>query len=70
MIEEHPIALQLRYLQTLLEIGGASSSTIIFPPPIDLIRPFVEHTNRTSGNGEDGGPPARTTQPRTPTQPS
>jgi regulator of protease activity HflC (stomatin/prohibitin superfamily) len=42
VIEEHPIALQLRYLQTLLEIGGANSSTIIFPAPIDLIKPFLE----------------------------
>src|SRR5438105_5724906 len=40
VIEEHPIALQLRYLQTLLEIGGANSSTIVFP--VDLIRPFLE----------------------------
>src|SRR5437870_7471321 len=47
VIEKHPIALQLRYLQTLLEIGGTSSSTIIFPAPIDLIRPFLEHTDRT-----------------------
>src|SRR5207244_3104078 len=39
VIEEHPIALQLRYLQTLLEVGGGSgSSTIIFPAPIDLIK--------------------------------
>jgi regulator of protease activity HflC (stomatin/prohibitin superfamily) len=42
VIEEHPIALQLRYLQTLLEIGGANPSTIIFPAPIDLIKPFLE----------------------------
>jgi regulator of protease activity HflC (stomatin/prohibitin superfamily) len=43
VIEEHPIALQLRYLQTLLEIGGGSnSSTIIFPAPIDLIKPFFD----------------------------
>jgi regulator of protease activity HflC (stomatin/prohibitin superfamily) len=42
VIEEHPIALQLRYLQTLVEIGSGNSSTIIFPAPIDLIRPFLE----------------------------
>jgi regulator of protease activity HflC (stomatin/prohibitin superfamily) len=42
VIEEHPIALQLRYLQTLLEIGSSNSSTIIFPAPIDLIKPFLE----------------------------
>src|SRR5206468_11162548 len=42
VIEEHPIALQLRYLQTLLEIGGSNSSTIIFPAPLHLIKPFLE----------------------------
>src|SRR5438552_3399413 len=43
VIEQHPIALQLRYLQTLLEIGGgANSSTIVFPAPIDLISTFLE----------------------------
>jgi regulator of protease activity HflC (stomatin/prohibitin superfamily) len=45
VIEEHPIALQLRYLQTLLEIGGSNSSTIIFPAPVDLIKPFLERGN-------------------------
>src|ERR1700756_2170135 len=48
VIEEHPIALQLRYLQTLLEIGGANSSTIIFPAPIDLIKPFLERSSSRS----------------------
>src|SRR5215831_6969992 len=36
-----PITVQLRYLQTLLEIGAANNSTIVFPIPIDLIRPFL-----------------------------
>jgi regulator of protease activity HflC (stomatin/prohibitin superfamily) len=36
-----PAALQLRYLQTLSEIGGENSSTIIFPLPIDLIKPLL-----------------------------
>jgi regulator of protease activity HflC (stomatin/prohibitin superfamily) len=48
VIEEHPIALQLRYLQTLLEISGANSSTIIFPAPIDLIKPFLERAGGSS----------------------
>jgi len=48
VIEDHPIALQLRYLQTLLEIGGSNSSTIIFPAPIDLIRPFLEKGSGSS----------------------
>src|SRR5665647_641053 len=42
VIEEHPIALQLRYLQTLLELGSGNTSTIILPLPIDLITPFLE----------------------------
>src|SRR3982751_5582500 len=42
VIEEHPIALQLRYLQTLLEIGATNSTTIVFPAPIDLIKPFLD----------------------------
>src|SRR5438270_1230074 len=45
VIEEHPIALQLRYLQTLLELGAGNTSTIIFPAPIDLIRPFLERAS-------------------------
>jgi regulator of protease activity HflC (stomatin/prohibitin superfamily) len=42
VIEEHPIALQLRYLQTLLELGSSQSTTIVFPAPIDLLTPFLE----------------------------
>jgi regulator of protease activity HflC (stomatin/prohibitin superfamily) len=42
VIEDHPIALQLRYLQTMLEVSSGSTSTIIFPAPVDLIKPFLE----------------------------
>jgi regulator of protease activity HflC (stomatin/prohibitin superfamily) len=48
VIERHPTALQLRYLQTLLELGGSESTTIVFPVPIDLIKPFVERADRSS----------------------
>jgi len=41
VITDHPIALQLRYLQTLLEIGTTNSTTIVFPAPIDLLSPFM-----------------------------
>jgi len=34
--------MQLRYLQTLTEIGAEQNSTIIFPMPIDIIKPFLE----------------------------
>jgi regulator of protease activity HflC (stomatin/prohibitin superfamily) len=42
VMAEAPMALQLRYLQTLLELGPSASTTIVFPAPIDLIRPFLE----------------------------
>lgn len=41
IIEKHPIALQLRYLQTMAEISTEGNSTIIFPLPIELFRPFL-----------------------------
>ena len=48
VIEQHPIALQLRYLQTLLELGSSASTTIVFPAPLDLLKPFLERTNSGS----------------------
>lgn len=42
VMEQHPTALQLRYLQTLLEIGATNSTTIVFPAPIDMLRGFME----------------------------
>ena len=42
VIEEHPIALQLRFLQTLTEVASEKNSTTIFPVPIDLIAPFLD----------------------------
>ena len=44
VIEQHPIALQLRYLQTLLELGSSQSTTIVFPAPLDLLKPFLDKT--------------------------
>ncbi|ABK16164.1 slipin family protein [Syntrophobacter fumaroxidans] len=41
IIQEHPVAIQLRYLQTLREISSENNSTTIFPIPIDLFRPFI-----------------------------
>lgn len=40
-IATQPIAIQLRYLQTLTEISVGKNSTIIFPLPMDLIKPFL-----------------------------
>ena len=41
IMREHPMALQLRYLQTLREISAESNSTTLFPIPIDLFKPFL-----------------------------
>ena len=52
VIGDHPMALQLRYLQTLLELGSSQSTTIVFPAPIDLIKPFVEKANAAGRKGK------------------
>jgi regulator of protease activity HflC (stomatin/prohibitin superfamily) len=41
VIEQHPVALQLRYLQTLIEVGSSPATTIVFPAPLELLRPFL-----------------------------
>jgi regulator of protease activity HflC (stomatin/prohibitin superfamily) len=45
----NPTALQLRYLQTLLEVGANPSSTIVFPLPIDVLRPLMEAVGKNNG---------------------
>ncbi len=42
ILSQNPMALQLRYLQTLIEISTEKNSTIIFPLPIDLIKMFMD----------------------------
>ena len=42
IIEDHPYALQLRYLQTLREVAAENNSTTLFPIPIDLFKPFFK----------------------------
>ena len=41
VISRNPTTLQLRYLQTLHEIGSENNSTVVFPLPLDLVRPFI-----------------------------
>jgi len=48
VIAKEPIALQLRYLQTLNEVAVENNSTIIFPVPIDLFQPFFKDRERQS----------------------
>jgi hypothetical protein len=44
IMSANPTALQLRYLQTLLELGSSQASTIVFPLPIDLLKPLLQAT--------------------------
>jgi regulator of protease activity HflC (stomatin/prohibitin superfamily) len=44
IIADHPMALQLRYLQTLREVASENNSTTLFPIPIDLFKPFIKLT--------------------------
>ncbi len=42
VIQAHPMALQLRFLQTLTEVASENNSTLVFPVPIDLFEPFIK----------------------------
>ncbi len=44
-LAQQPQAMQLRYLQTLADISSEKTSTIVFPLPLDLIRPLLERSN-------------------------
>jgi regulator of protease activity HflC (stomatin/prohibitin superfamily) len=46
IVGRHPLGVQLRYLQTLTEIASEKNSTIIFPLPMDLVKPFLTWTDK------------------------
>jgi regulator of protease activity HflC (stomatin/prohibitin superfamily) len=56
VISRNPVTIQLRYLQTLMEVSGNQSSTIVFPLPIDMLKPLVgaaeARRGELSGDGE------------------
>ena len=54
IIATEPAALQLRYLQTLAEIATENSSTILFPIPIDILKPFYKWGPKDGGDPEAG----------------
>jgi regulator of protease activity HflC (stomatin/prohibitin superfamily) len=45
IIGKHPVAIQLRFLQSLVEIASEKNSTTIFPVPIDLLTPFIKKSD-------------------------
>jgi regulator of protease activity HflC (stomatin/prohibitin superfamily) len=51
IISQNPVALQLRYLQSLVEIAAEKNSTTIFPIPIDLLAPFVKGLQKHEAGG-------------------
>jgi regulator of protease activity HflC (stomatin/prohibitin superfamily) len=72
VISRNPVTIQLRYLQTLLEIGSEQNSTIVFPLPIDLIGPLTQaldgHADAAAAPAPGAAiPPNRTTNPPTDT---
>ena len=81
VISGNPASLQLRYLQTLTEIGSSQNSTVVFPLPMDLMKPFAEAAaavgaatggEKSLENGEapkelaDGKPPPEIKRSRAP----
>jgi regulator of protease activity HflC (stomatin/prohibitin superfamily) len=56
VISRNPVTIQLRYLQTLVEVSAHQSSTIVFPLPIDVLKPMLasaESRRAALGNGEE-----------------
>jgi regulator of protease activity HflC (stomatin/prohibitin superfamily) len=60
IISTNPASLQLRYLQTLLEIGTNQNTTVVFPLPMDVLEPFVGKgaAGRAAGTERPPRPPA------------
>jgi regulator of protease activity HflC (stomatin/prohibitin superfamily) len=51
VLSANPISIQLRYLQTMLEMSSERSTTLILPLPIDLVRPLLDMTKSTENQG-------------------
>ena len=49
VIRPNPVTLQLRYLQALSEISANQGTTIVFPLPMDVLRPLIEAARKTAG---------------------
>jgi regulator of protease activity HflC (stomatin/prohibitin superfamily) len=67
-LSESPASLQLRYLQTLLELGADQNSTVVFPVPIDIVSPFLEAMRPKSAEAPavNGQPQIPVTKERAP----
>ncbi|QDO88916.1 slipin family protein [Ornithinimicrobium ciconiae] len=63
-LSESPASLQLRYLQTLLELGADQNSTVVFPIPLDIVTPFLEAAGGRA-RGSASGTESRSDEPAT-----
>jgi regulator of protease activity HflC (stomatin/prohibitin superfamily) len=61
IISTNPASLQLRYLQTLLEIGSNQNTTVVFPLPMDVLEPFIGKGSAERAKGTER--PSRPTPP-------
>jgi regulator of protease activity HflC (stomatin/prohibitin superfamily) len=52
IISTNPASLQLRYLQTLLEIGSNQNTTVVFPLPMDVLEPFIGRSDHNRGGSK------------------
>jgi regulator of protease activity HflC (stomatin/prohibitin superfamily) len=55
MIQKQPIAIQLRYLQTLVEIGAEKNTTVVFPVPVDMLTVLTKLADNALRKNEPGG---------------
>ena len=73
IISTNPASLQLRYLQTLLEIGSNQNTTVVFPLPMDVLEPFIGRRRpqgRRQQSRSAATPPARPEPPPEPPPPT
>jgi regulator of protease activity HflC (stomatin/prohibitin superfamily) len=68
IISTNPASLQLRYLQTLLEIGSNQNTTVVFPLPMDVLEPFLGRADHKAG-GSKAKPPKPPAPPAPPPPP-
>ncbi len=73
IISTNPASLQLRYLQTLLEIGSNQNTTVVFPLPMDVLEPFIGRGTAGAGTARPprppGGPKKEGPRPEVPPDP-
>ncbi len=70
IISTNPASLQLRYLQTLLEIGSNQNTTVVFPLPMDVLGPFLNATKPKGERPKAPPPPPPPVEPEPDLPPS